>query len=440
MTSGSIRSIGSLRSIWRDPTRRRWALWAILAASFLLVSLYRLSTAVLAENLMRALSMSGTQLGTLHAVFFLVYALLQLPTGILVDRFGPRLTAAAGATVMNLAAVWFALAGSYATALAARLLIGLGGSLIFVAVLRFCANWYRPDEFGTMSGISFAVGGAGGLLATTPLAVVVSAAGWRPTVAGLGVAGLVVAAATLIFVRDTASAAGLEPVTGVPDQDRPSMGEIGGYAVRVLSDRWAWAVAVLLYCTGGVQLTLIGLWGIPYVVQVYDVSVTTASTITLLGGIGTAAGPPAFGWLSDRTGVRTTFVVGAAIAQTAALGIIAAVGDPPFFVVGVVFLAVGGLVGAFVLTYPMVRSRYDDRASGVAIGAINGASFFGAATFPTLMGTVLDAYWTGELLDGVRVYTMTGYRVAFAIGAVAGVIAIGCATWLHRHDGASTTT
>ncbi|SDX81906.1 MFS transporter [Halopenitus persicus] len=426
---------GALRRVWGDPYRRRWILWGILATAFLLVSLYRLSTAVLAADLMRALSMSGAQLGTLHAVFFLVYSLLQLPTGILVDRFGPRLTAAAGAAVMNLAAVWFALAGSYATALAARFLIGLGGSLIFVAVLRFCANWYRPDEFGTMSGLSFAVGGAGGLLATTPLAVVVSAAGWRTTMAGLGAAGIAVAVALLILVRDTPSEAGLAAITEASSQDRPSTAEVGRYAARVLSDRWAWAVALLLYCTGGVQLTLIGLWGIPYVVQVYDVSVTTASTITLLGGLGTAVGPPAFGWLSDRTGIRTPVVVAATLVHTAALATIAAVGDPPFFVVGAVFLTLGGLVGAFVLTYPMVRSRYDDRASGVALGAINGASFFGAATFPTLMGTALDAYWTGELLDGVRVYTMTGYRVAFAIGAVAGVIAIGCATWLHRTAG-----
>ncbi|QHS17691.1 MFS transporter [haloarchaeon 3A1-DGR] len=426
---------GALRRVWGDPYRRRWILWGILATAFLLVSLYRLSTAVLAADLMRALSMSGAQLGTLHAVFFLVYSLLQLPTGILVDRFGPRLTAAAGAAVMNLAAVWFALAGSYATALAARFLIGLGGSLIFVAVLRFCANWYRPDEFGTMSGLSFAVGGAGGLLATTPLAVVVSAAGWRTTMAGLGAAGIAVAVALLILVRDTPSEAGLAAITEASSQDRPSTAEVGRYAARVLSDRWAWAVALLLYCTGGVQLTLIGLWGIPYVVQVYDVSVTTASTITLLGGLGTAVGPPAFGWLSDRTGIRTPVVVAATLVHTAALATIAAVGDPPFFVVGAVFLTLGGLVGAFVLTYPMVRARYDDRASGVALGAINGASFFGAATFPTLMGTALDAYWTGELLDGVRVYTMTGYRVAFAIGAVAGVIAIGCATWLHRTAG-----
>lgn len=88
-----------------------------------------------------------------------------------------------------------------------------------------------------------------------------------------------------------------------------------------------------------------------------------------------------------------------------------------------------------VLTYPLIQARYDDRASGIALGTLNGASFFGAATFPTLMGWALDAYWTGDLIDGVRVYTETGYRIAFGIGAFAGVVAVCCAVWLHRDGG-----
>jgi hypothetical protein len=82
----------------------------------------------------------------------------------------------------------------------------------------------------------------------------------------------------------------------------------------------------------------------------------------------------------------------------------------------------------------MIQARHDDRASGIALGTINGASFFGAATFPAVMGWVLDVYWTGEHFGGVRVYTVTGYRVAFGIGTAAGLVAVGCAVWLHRRS------
>jgi sugar phosphate permease len=424
----------AIRSVWSDPSRRRWLLWGILALAFLLVNVYRLSTAVISGELMNALGTTGAQLGTLHAVFFLVYALMQIPTGILVDRVGPRLTAAGGAVVMNLGAIWFALATTYGSAFGGRLLIGLGGSAIFVSLLRFCANWYRVEEFGTMNGVSFAVGGIGGVLATTPFAVAVELAGWRTTLLGLGLFGLLVAGATVALVRDSAERAGLPPIEDVPEQSRLSIAEIREFTGRVTADRWTWAASVLLYCTGGVNLTLVGLWGIPYVVQVYGVSVTTASTITLLGGVGAVVGPPAFGRLSDTADRRTEVIVCGAVVHTSAVGLVAVVGDPPLLLVGVVFFLLGSLLGAFVLTYPMIQRRYDDRASGIALGTINGASFFGAASFPTLMGWALDIYWTGEYIDGTRVYTMTGYRVAFGIGAAAGIVAIGCALWLHRRS------
>ncbi|MFU8867574.1 MFS transporter [Natronococcus sp.] len=417
---------------WSSPTKRRWLLWGVLAVSFLLVNVYRLSTAVLADDLMAAFRTTGGQLGTLHAAFFFVYAVMQLPTGVLVDRIGPRRTAAVGAVTMNIGALWFALAEGYSSALGGRLVIGLGGSVIFVCMLRFCASWYRVDEFGTMNGLSFAVGGVGGVLATTPLAVLVDATGWRTSLSTLAAVGLVAAAVTALVVRDSPERAGFEPIEGVPEQSRLTLGEIRTHGGTVLRDRWTWVVSVLLFCTGGVNLTLFGLWGIPYVVQVYDTSVTVASLCTLLGGVGSAVGPPAFGWLSDRLERRTEFVLGGGLVYTGALALLALVGDPPLAVVGAVFFVAGALLGTFVLTYPLIKERHSSRASGISLGAINGASFFGAAAFPTLMGWVLDAYWTGEFVGGVRVYTVTGYRVAFGIAAVAGLVTIACAVWLHR--------
>ncbi len=414
--------------------RRRWLLWGLLAASFLLVNVYRLSTAVIAEELMTAFRTTGAQLGTLHATFFFVYAVMQVPTGILVDRIGPRLTAATGAAVMNLGAVWFALAAGYGGALGGRLLVGLGGSVIFVSMLRFSANWFRAEEFATLNGLNFAVGGVGGILATTPFALLVGATGWRRAVLALAGAGLVLAVLTALFVRDTAERAGFAPIEGATGGSRLTITEVRTATADVLRDRWTWVVGLLLFCTGGVNLTLFGLWGIPFVVQTYGVSVTAASTITLLGGAGLVVGPPAIGRLSDRLGRRTELIVAGTVVYAAVLGAIAALGEPPLAFVALAFFLTGALLGSFVLTYPMVKERNPSRASGISLGTINGASFFGAAAFPSVMGWTLDAYWTGETVGGVRVYTVTGYRIAFAIAAVAGAVSVACAVWIH-HNG-----
>ncbi|MXR51740.1 MFS transporter [Halovenus sp. WSH3] len=421
-------------SYWSSATSRRWLLWGLLAASYLLVNTYRLSTAVVAEQLMDAFAIAGAQLGTLHASFFLIYAVMQIPTGVLVDSVGPRRTAAVGGLGTNVGAVVFALAPTYPVAFAGRFLIGLSGSVIFVSMLRFCANWYTAEEFGTMNGVSFAVAGMGGIVATTPFALLVGAAGWRSSVILLASAGFGFAVLVYLFVRDSPERAGLDPIEGVPEPPRPSGAESWAFLKQVVRDRLTWAVFVILFCAGGVNLTLFGLWGIPYIRQVYGTTVTTASLFTLLGGIGAVVGPPFFGWLSDQTGLRTEIVVAGGVLYTTVLTIIAVFGDPPLAVVGVAFFLTGGLLGAFVLTYPLIKERNPDRASGIALGTINGASFLGAAVFPSAMGLILDSYWTGELSGGARVYTTTGYRVAFGLAAVAALLALCCALWLHRHD------
>lgn len=425
---------------WSSARSRRWLLWGLLAASYLLVNTYRLSTAVVAEELMTAFEIAGAQLGTLHASFFLIYAIMQIPTGILVDSIGPRRTAAVGGIGTNLGAVVFALAGSYPVAFAGRFMIGLSGSVIFVSILRFCANWYSAEEFGTMNGISFAVAGVGGIVATTPFALLVGATGWRSSVLFLAVIGFGLAISVYAFVRDSPERAGFEPIEGVPEPPRPSGSESWAFLKQVVRDPLTWVVFVILFCAGGVNLTLFGLWGIPYIRQVYGTSVTVASLFTLAGGVGAVLGPPFFGWLSDRTGLRTEIVVGAGVLYTTVLGLIAVVGNPPLPVVAVAFFLTGSLLGAFVLTYPLIKERNPNRASGIALGTINGAAFLGAAVFPSAMGFILDSYWTGERAGGARVYTTTGYRVAFGLATLAAAVALGCALWLHHKDDGSVVS
>lgn len=412
-----------------DPTRRRWLGWGSLIAVFLLVNVHRLSTAVLSERLTAAFGATATQLGTLHAAFFVIYAAAQIPTGVLADRYGARFVGAAGGAVLSAGAVGFALSGGYRAAFAARTVIGLGSSVVFVSTLRFCANWFRADEFGTMTGLTAGMAGLGAIVATTPLALAVERFGWRPTMLAFGAFGFAAAACVWAFVRRSPADAGLDPIPNVPGQSSVTLAETAAHLRTLLADPDQWLLSVVFFSGMGTILTVIGLWGVPYLVVVHGLDVTAASYFTLAGAVGMLVGGPGVGRLSDALGRRLAPMVAGLGLFAAALAVIPIVGTPPLAVVAAVYLTVGIGLGFTMLALPVIKERYPPEASGVATATVNGAGFVGGAVLPPLLGVVLDRYRTGEVVGGTVAYSELGYRVAFGVTALAVGVACCCAGW-----------
>ena len=421
-------------SLLRDPTRRRWLAWGALAFVFLLVNVHRLSTAVLSGELTTDFRITAAQLGTLHASFFIVYAFIQIPAGVLADRYGPRYVGSIGATVLSLGAIGFAMSSGYLGATLSRALIGLGSGVIFVSVLRFCANWFRVDEFATMTGLTAGMSGVGAIIATTPLAVSVEQFGWRPSVIVLAIVGFGSAFAVFALARQSPAAAGLAPIENVPEQGSVSFAETAGYLRELTADPDQWLLSIACFAGMGTILTVIGLWGVPYLVVVYGLDVTTASYYTLLGSIGILVGGPGIGWFSDRVGRRLLpMAIGFGL-MAVVLSVIPLFGSPPLFVVAALYLLIGCCLGVTVLTFSVVKERYPAEASGVATAVVNAAGFLGATVLPTLMGVAVDRYRTGDVVAGTVVYTEFGYRVAFAIAAVTVGVAFCSALWLYYRE------
>jgi sugar phosphate permease len=347
---------------------------------------------------------------------------------------------AGGTALMSLGGFVFATWGSLPVAFVGRTVVGLGGSFLFIAILRFCANWYRPDEFARMSGLTLAVAGVGGVLATTPLAVAVERLGWRAALLALAAVGSLVAVLVTLAVRDTPADAGLEPIEVVPTPGTPDLDTVVANARTVLAERATWLAGVAMFGATGVNITVFGLWGVPYVVQTYGTTVTRASTFTLLGSAGLLVGPPLIGAVSDRLGRRTDLVALGMAISTATFGFLAVVGRPALSVVGGAFFLVGALAGANALVYAVVKERHDATASGVATGTVNTLAFSGAAVLPPVMGALLEGYATERTIGGATVYSVTGYRVAFGLATAVLFVAAGCALALHYTDGRSPST
>ena len=361
----------------------RWLMVVVPASLYFFSYFHRVAPAVVAQDLMRDFGIPAATLGMLAAIYPYVFAAMALVAGSLADTLGPRWTMTLGGVTMGLGAALFGLAPTFAVAFVGRLLVGLGASVMLIAWLALAAEWFRADEFGTFSGLTQTIGNAGALVASSPLAFVVEAAGWRLTFVSIGALTLLLAVVAAVVVRDTPRAMGLPAVNPeLGTRHAEPLREMLRAARSVVTNARTWPPVL---AAGGVYASAIafqGLWGIPYLTQVYGLPRVSAATVIAMIGVGFGIGSPLIGRLSDRWLVRRRLPMLVSVAIYALTWLLLALPPEPliprawlmpfFFLLG---LGSSGLV----LVWSCVREVNDPARVGVAVGFCNMPIFFGFA-------------------------------------------------------------
>jgi sugar phosphate permease len=396
----------------------RAAVLVVPPTLYLFSNFHRVAPAVVAADLMKTFSITAASLGALAATYPYVFTVMALVAGSLVETLGPRLTMAFGATAMAIGAVLFGLAPVFGVAVAGRLLVGVGASVILIAWLSLAAAWYRPQRFATISGWTQTVGNTGALMASSPLAFAVEAIGWRSTFVLVGAMTLLPALAALLLLRDRPEAGGLPAVTPEPPRAAPSLAEVLTSIPAILANARSWPPVVVAACVYATLISLLGLWGVPYLTQIYGLGrVAAANTLAWLA-VGTVIGSPMIGWLSDRRLGRRKlpFVVSTALYAACWLVLITpGAGRVPASLLAPLFLFMGLTASGLILVWACVREVNNPAHVGIVIGFCNTPIFLVFGVLQWLTGVVLDANWAGLEVGGVRIYPEAGYRTAFGV-------------------------
>lgn len=389
----------------------RWLVLAVPAMLYVVSYIHRVAPAVVAADLMRAFAITASALGNLAAIYPYVFVVMALVAGGLADTLGPRWTLTLGAATMAVGAALFGLAPTFAVAYGGRLLVAVGASVILIAWLSLAAAWFRPGEFGTISGWTQAVGNLGALVASSPLALLVESLGWRLTFVTIGTATLLLGILVFILVRDHPE--GARTVGG-----STSLSDVVRAVPALVGNRRTWPPVL---AAAGMYASLIafqGLWAVPYLTQVYGLGrVSAANTVALLA-VGMAVGAPFVGWLSDRVLGRRRLPMAVSVGLFAACWLpLAAPGFPrvdaawlPLF-----FFVMGFASSGLALVWTCVREVNDPSRVGLAVSFSNMPVFLSFALLQWLTGVILDAHWTGASVAGVRVYPASAYEAAFAV-------------------------
>lgn len=397
----------------------RVPLLTLLIAVTCLSQFYRVSNSVIAPELVRDLDLTARQLGWAGSAFFFALFAVQIPVGMWFDRFGARRTVAALSFVAMGGALWIALSTSAFGLIGGRAVVGVGCAASFMSVVFLCSRWFPPARLATALSWVFAASNIGTLAAATPLAWIAATVGWRAGFVGLAVATVFVALGFYAFVRDRP-----------PDQPSPTTKtENLGQIMRGLLEVWTTPglvpVLAMHFFAYATMLTVLGVWGGPYLFDVHKLDAVARGNVLLAMGMAQILGILSYGPMDRVLRSRKKVVLGGATISTGLLAVLALTPQPPLW------LAVG-LLSAFcyfcafgTTIVAQGRALFPDRLAGRGVTTVNMAQCLGLAVLPAGMGYVVEAFGA----------TDTAYRIAFAALGVG--LMLGASVYLRSRDSAT---
>ena len=365
-------------------------------AAFFLQELYRVAGAVMAPRLVAGFSLDAREIGLLTSVYFLTFAAMQLPSGLLLDRFGPRRVLAALLSIGILGALVFATATGFGALLLGRAMLGFAGSACLMASFTAAALWFPRERLVLVNGAILALGSLGGLLATVPMEWLLGVVDWRWVWAGMAAmtCGVIVGLLRVAPERTASTAVG---------------SGWAGYG-EILRMPLFWRIAPASTLTQGTWLAYQGLWAGAWLADVAGLGQQAVAAHLLLMICAAVPGYLLFGLMAERlqrigVSARQTFIAGQ-IAFLAAQALILALPDRATWLAWAAFGLLGTAGG---LGFPILTQASPPHLAGRANSALNLTLFAGAFALQFGIGWMIGTWpreGSGSYPDGAHWWTL----------------------------------
>ena len=394
-----------LRQVHNIGRRRAWVIWLVGLSVYVLAVFYRTSLGVAGLLAADRFDISAAQLATFTVVQLAVYAAMQIPVGVLIDRYGSKRLMLTGLVLMTTAQFWFAFAGSFEVGIAARIMLGAGDAMIFTSLLRVVAVWFRVKQAPFVTQLTGMVGQLGAIVAATPLAAALAAWGWTRSFATAAGIGVVLAGFLLLLVKDS-------PYRGQA-VERIKMRAL----TRTLGEVWGnpgTQLGLWVHFTSQFGATVFTmLWGFPFLVLGEGLEPQLASWLLVVMTLtAMAAGPLVAAFTARVPYRRSQLVLGIVLTMMTVWAVVLSwPGRAPLWllVLLVIVTAMGG-PGSMV-SFDLARTFHPSSRLGRATGVVNIGGFTASLVTIALIGVVLDQLAPGGQED----YTLDDFRIAMSV-------------------------
>jgi len=381
-----------------------WIMWGILCTFFAYQFVVRVSLGVMTTDVMKHFAIDATQFGMVVSIYYLGYATMQIPIGILLDRFGPRYIATFCIFLCFAGVLLFVTAGHWSIALMGRLLIGIGSSGAFISTSKIARSWFPDGTFTRMIGITVTMGLLGAINGGQPIAKSLEHFSWQEVMYMLAAVGGLLAILCYAVVRN--------PLHFKTEENQN--GSLLQGLFHVLTMKPIVLTATFGALMVGPLCVFADTLGTPFFETVYGWTKTDAAGIPSIIYIGMCFGSPVLAYISEKFQCDKNLIVISALAMAACLGIVLMFKTLPYSIVASLMFTMGFFSAYQVLVFALVARLTSPAISGVVIGFTNMANMLMASCLVQICSWGLD-FFKGQRGITLASYISTDYQYAVAI-------------------------
>lgn len=362
--------------------------YILLSSSFFIGFFNRFSPATFSSYIADSLELSLTVVGSIAAVHFWIYTIMQVPAGLIVDRYGIRIPAGIGTLISGVGTIIIGAAFNYWMALIGSSLVGLGMSLVFVAVMKNNAIWFDGNKFGFITGLTLLIGTLGAVFSETPALLVLQHIHWRYAFIYIGIITLVIAALILILWRYPSLEKSENIIHTKPTK---SLRNQSSFWIQILSNKQLIFIMLAISGTNGTFYAFSGLWGTHLFSNAMKVSDLNASIIITLALLVYGFSSLFFGKISDYLQTRKLFIWLSALINLLSWLWLLFLSNSGVYSAYFCFLLIGLSAGIqVVVCFAAVKESLSLKVTGFAIAFVNMGVFLTTAVIQSLYGWIVS--------------------------------------------------
>lgn len=393
-----------------------WIFWLIAAAYFFFDYVQQVAPSAMGHALLKSFDANAVTIGAIAAAYYYSYAIMQIPVGLLVDRFGPRRPLTIASLIAALMCYLFSISDTPFHAELARFFLGAVTGFSFVSCLKLVSLWFPQRVVGLLTGLTNTVAMIGAITAEAPLTKLVSIYGWRETMVFMSAIYIILAVLIFLIIRE-------HERIETSQSFKTNLQEAWQHLKMVVKNRESWFVGIYAATINTPFAAFAALWGVPYLQKAYGIDADLAATIISMIFFGAIFGSIFWGWFSDLIKKRLLPMFIAASCSAVLLAFILYLHHLPIWLLFTIIFLLGFSASGNILAYAIGIDIRPPHAAGVSLGFVNTWLIAGAAISESIVSSILQLLHPAEHMT-TFVYSEVEYTTALSFVLICLIVAV----------------